>query len=301
MGRTAAQKEKAQGKLIAKRKRLNKTRRGCRGKRSREKAVAKQLKKYHKRVWGKRVPELKLRIANVFGSTIGPAVGVNEHRKQSHGSYSLCTNEYYTEYDFENPLVEVRSSANVSNPEGKPGGGAGLFALRDIADGTRICPYVGKMRSSKCPSHVDCQYDLRLDKTVYICAREVPYDVGYLLYQCTDMELGGSHNAVRESAVRPEACPRNFGRYINSLSLYQRDKGLSFNAIFDASEDGHDVVWVTANRDITAGEELLIDYGPDFSVDGADTRDLYRTESDEEGTVVDDDDEWDEVEEEVEE
>jgi len=295
MTRTAAQKEKAKQKVIEKQKRLNKTRRGSRGKGSKERSNARQLKKFRKLIWGKRVAELKLRTASGFGSSIGPAIGVNEHRKLAKGVYSLCTNEYYAEYDFEKPLVEVRTSANVSNPEGKPDGGAGLFALRDIVDGTRICPYVGRMRSRPCPDDVHCEYDLRIDERVYVCAREVPYDVGYLLYQETDRETG-SHNAVRESAHRRDACPRNFGRYINTLSEQQRGEGRTFNAIFDASEDGHDVVWVTADRDISAGEEVLVDYGKDFQVSGALGRDRYRTESDEEGTVVDDDDEWDEVE-----
>ena len=121
MTRTAAQKEKAKEKATLRRKLRNKLKRGNRGKASREKAVAKQVQKYHKRIWGMRVDALKLRTASGFGSTIGPAIGVNEHRKLAKGVYSLCTNEYYAEYDFEKPLVEVRTSANVSNPEGLRG------------------------------------------------------------------------------------------------------------------------------------------------------------------------------------
>jgi hypothetical protein len=71
--------------------------------------------------------------------------------------------------------LKVSSAANVSNSTGDKDGGKGVFAIRDIPSGTRICPYVGVHRNKPCPASVGCQYDLHMHKDVYLCGREQLY------------------------------------------------------------------------------------------------------------------------------
>ena len=162
-----------------------------------------------------------------------------------------------------------------------------MIALRDIKDGERICPYVGRMQGKPCADELHCQYDLHLADKLYICARELEYDVGYLMFPVYPDE-----DTAKAVADMKCPCPRNFGRYVNTLTVAQQDSGMQFNCIFEACDEGHDVVWLVADRDITKGSELLVDYGASFTLGG---ESLIYESSDEEGTVVDDEEDvWEE-------
>lgn len=289
MTRTKAKKEKAKMKAVEAKKAKNKARRGSRGAGSKAKHSARATDKFHRNVRGRRIRECKLRIPTGFGSKVGPAIGINPYATTAvcKGTYSMGTNEYYAEWS--KPSVAVTYSSNVSNPEGLKDGGAGVIALRDIKDGERICPYVGRMQGKPCDDSINCQYDLHLGEKLYVCARELEYDVGYLLFPVSTEE-----NTFKTVANMKVACPRNYGRYVNTLSVAQQDSGMQFNCIFEACDEGHDVVWLIADRDISEGSELLVDYGASFTLGGAS---LSYESSDEEGTVVDEEeDEWEEVE-----
>jgi hypothetical protein len=99
----------------------------------------------------------------------------------SSSAFSCCSDHDHPHYF--NKWVRVSSAANVSNPTGDKDFGKGVFAIRDIPSGTRICPYVGVHRNKPCPASVlivnmtsACTY-----KDVYLCGREQLYDQGYLM------------------------------------------------------------------------------------------------------------------------
>lgn len=186
------------------------------------------------------------------GPTIEPQYLPN-HERHLTGAVNSSPQvaEFYREHLVENKYLEVSERANVSNPEGKAGGGRGVFAKCNIPEGTRLCPYVGDRRTSACPADVHCAYDLQVDAKIVVCARNRLYDTGYLAF----FDESRHYNAVHVNAP----CPPNFGRYFNTLQ--GRRDPLEFNCVFEIVDDGCDAMFIHANRDLLAGEELLVDYG----------------------------------------
>ena len=164
-------------------------------------------------------------------------------------------------------MVKHRWWPNFSNPKGKEGGGAGVFARKDIPAGTVLCPYVALKQGKRCeemyrgvtPVH-RCGYCMLVDKStgLYFCARQIKYDVLYL-----SVPAGDSPHGVPE--IRAERCPSppNYARYVNTLTPIQRESH-SFNCIFEADGEGVDVVWLVSSVDIKKGSELSVDYGNKF-------------------------------------
>lgn len=161
---------------------------------------------------------------------------------------------YRAQRRMDNDYLTVSEGKNVSNPEGEVGGGKGVFAKKDIPAGTTLCPYLGHERGVPCPASEKCQYDLQLHKGYILCAREVKFDLGYL--QSWD-------ESDRLCAIKLETpCPPNYGRYINTL--WGDRVSADFNCVFSSADDGQSVMFIEASRDISAGEELLVEYGRDF-------------------------------------
>mmetsp|Transcript_11967 Transcript_11967/g.22144 ORF Transcript_11967/g.22144 Transcript_11967/m.22144 type:complete len:290 (+) Transcript_11967:1926-2795(+) len=203
------------------------------------------------------------------GHTQGPFLSVEKDRILTGApDVSDETMNFYYENWGDNQHLEVRESSNVSNPEGKPGGGKGVFAKKKIPAGTRVCPYVGTHQRKPCPAVEECQYDLRMDKDLYICGRDVLYDVGYLM--AANQER---HQAFIKSKL---PCPPNYGRFLNTATA-----GSENNCQFELVGDGLDVMFISTTRDVVAGEELLVDYGEWFTIAPDDVSDA--------GTEVDSD------------
>jgi hypothetical protein len=162
--------------------------------------------------------------------------------------------DFYSEHAGGLKYLEVRESANASNPEGLPGRGRGVFATRAIASGELLCPYVGKAQPSPCAASLDCGFCLRMAVGLFICARAVSYDIGYLM---------GDDVVTRMHCMSAQtACPPNYARYINTV---MHGVESDFNCMFAPCPDGLDSMLVYATRAISEGEELLIDYGDMFT------------------------------------
>lgn len=188
------------------------------------------------------------------GKSVGPFVSVDKDRLLTGApDVSEETMDFYYQNWCDNQYLEVRESANVSNPTGKPGGGKGVFAKKHISAGTRVCPYVGQHRPKPCAAELGCQYDLRLEKGFFICGRETLYDIGYLM----------SANQERHQAfITSELpCPPNYGRFMNTASA-----GLTNNCQFELAGDGLDAMFITTSQVVEEGAELLVDYGEWFTI-----------------------------------
>ena len=185
---------------------------------------------------------------------VGPYVSVEADRLLTGApDVSKETMNFYFKNWRDNQRLEVRESCNVSNPDGRSGGGKGVFAQKLIPAGTRVCPYVGQHQAKPCPSAMKCQYDLRLEKGFYICGRETLYDVGYLM---------AAHQERHQAFITSELpCPPNYGRFVNTAT-----GSLVNNCKFELAGDGLDAMFITTVQAVEKGEELLVDYGEWFTI-----------------------------------
>lgn len=189
---------------------------------------------------------------------VGPQICLNIETKLTHSYHaSPQTLDFYRDHGVVNKWLRVSEESNASNPDGKVGGGKGVFATCNIPDRTRICPYVGAQTCSPCDVDERCQYCLQLYKGCIVCARNTLLDIGYLAKGDTERS-GGTLCTLAAPA------PPNYGRYFNTL-LGERDE-LEFNCMFEIVDDGYDAMFIHTTRDIVAGEELLIDYGNLFTI-----------------------------------
>ena len=168
--------------------------------------------------------------------------------------------DFYYQNWGENQYLEVRETANVSNPTGTAGGGKGVFAKKLIPPGTRVCPYGGFHQRKPCPAEENCQYDLRMDEGLYVCGRNALYDVGYLMAAHQEKHLAFVTSKLKS--------PPNYGRYFNTGSA-----GLANNCEFEIAGDGLDAMFLTTTRAVAKGEELLVDYGDWFTIKSDDVSD----------------------------
>ena len=129
-----------------------------------------------------------------------------------------------------------------------------MFAKCDIPAGVRVCPYVGEHKNCPCPPEVGCEYDLQMDREIFVCARNVPMDIGYLQSAYPDKD----HSFIKSK----HANSPNYGRYFNTAM----GKDLLDNCLFDIAGDGLDAMFIKTSRDIKEGEELLVDYGDYFFI-----------------------------------
>lgn len=241
--------------------------RQCRkgGKGAKEKRRKKDQRQYLSKVQRLRAVEIRDRKGVPgAGKMVGPIMNDAEPRLLSATpGASPQTREFY--YEHQGGLLDIRvtddGEENISNPEGVKGLGRGVKAARDIQAGTRLCPYVGHARSTPCKAALECKYCLRLDKDCYMCAREHLYDVCYLVSLDYDTRAPGVYCESQ--------CPPNYARYINSVFADadgSEPPDSAFNVEFDIVDDGFDVMFIKASRDIKQDEELLIDYGGQFNI-----------------------------------
>ena len=113
---------------------------------------------------------------------------------------------------------------------GLPGSGKGVFTKTDIAKGTRIVEYKGKMVAWKDVKHEDGHnpYIFKLN------ARQALNGINYT---------------------------HTFGRYVNDARGFSRVEGLRNNTDFEV--EGKRVFFV-ATRNIKKYQEILVDYGGNF-------------------------------------
>jgi hypothetical protein len=159
--------------------------------------------------------------------------------------------EFYAEHPLVNRFLEVSERSNVSNLEGVAGAGKGVFTKQDVKKGTRLAPYTGKHQRLPC-TH-DCQYDIQVSPDLVICAGKQRYDQGYLIAH----DVSKIHSAI----TLPHPTPPNYGRYFN-CALHDDVA----NCIIEHVDDGCDVLFFHASRDLVKGEELLVDYGDEFTI-----------------------------------
>ena len=253
---------------------------GHRGKRS-VKAMARRQRKrsrqFVKKVRLKRNVDLTGRYPHVAKQT-DAAPGVTNARvcffkDQWLGQDENCSDaiaDFYRSNRMGNQWVEVSEDPNVSNLEGKAGGGKGVFALKRIPKGTFICPYLGKYTNLPCRPGT-CAYDMELRKGHYVCSKAVKYDPAYLMCNNASTEdffKCENDRGYFKGAVRcEEECPENYGRYVNSLSPSQLEAGYKFNCRFSIFPEDKIDIRLIALRDIQAGEELLASYGSAFVIE----------------------------------
>ncbi len=111
-----------------------------------------------------------------------------------------------------------------------PNAGKGLFTKRDIAKGSRIVEYKGKLRLWKDVKHLDGHN-------------------GYLMY------------ITRNAVIDAQPAVKTFGRYANDASGFVKVKGLKNNAEY-VSEGSK--CYIEALRAIKKGEEIFVSYGKEF-------------------------------------
>ena len=249
---------------------------GCQRRKERKKQA-----KYLNQVRGARRAETSTRkqdmplSKNAQTGRSGPYLGTEAEAESHSFNVSSETVEFYEKHAHGNGMLDVRESANVSNPGGLPGKGKGVFAAVFILPGTCLCPYVGVAQKRACPEEVQCQYDLRLADKVFFCARNKPYDIGYLAAACKPGENPLNH-------VKADVpCPPNFGRYFNT-GMSEGDN----NCAFEIAGDGFDAIFLYSTRAIQKGEELLVSYGDKFKIQTGD-----RDVSDDDNRTVCDSDE----------
>ena len=245
-----------------------KARRRC-SKGAKKNQQAKKLVKFTAKIRERRADDMRARGPDTSRPTaVGPSIELNHSINLGH--WKNCSPEIHQFYDSqsgENIYLRVSDEPNVSNPEGIANKGKGVFARRDISKDTRLCPYVGKARRAPCPPDKECQYCLKIDNMTYFCARETNFDIGYLMTYLQDPEYSMTGRINQGACVKAEVpTPPNFGKYFNTVSSKDLLAGTSVNCKFDLVGDGFDVMFIVAARDITAGEELLIDYGDEFVI-----------------------------------
>ncbi|MHA4846869.1 SET domain-containing protein [Flavitalea antarctica] len=111
-----------------------------------------------------------------------------------------------------------------------PGSGKGLFTKKFIPAGTRIAEYTGKVSAWKDANHEDG-------------------DNGYIYY------------VKRSHVIDAKADKKSIARYANDARGLTRVKGITNNCEY--VEEGTRV-YIHAKRNIEAGSELLVPYGPEY-------------------------------------
>lgn len=139
-------------------------------------------------------------------------------------------------WNLENPYW--RDEGIELQPSTIPGAALGVFATRAFQKHEIVCVYDGVVRQSLTDA------DDRNDYIAYIPAFASPTRV-----------------AMYIDAADPASC-KHLGRYVNH-QCYTRSNVEWYNAK-PSSADAPQVVFFRARRFIYPGEELFVDYGPDY-------------------------------------
>ena len=247
-------------------KKSRKTHRGRRGKGAKNRASDKARKSMIRSVKWLRSWERRNRYC-LADSRVHISPGLAAGYRTMLGDYETLGNstavaEFYATHNGEHSWIEVSERPNVSNPTGEPGKGKGVFAKRDLLPGTMLCPYVGKTYDKRCDPERGCHYDMKVGENYYVCAHDLPYDIGYLYF----VEPADRPHGYLDVTQVGCPAPPNYGRYFNSLSKAQQDEGRKFNVTFEGEETGLHVIWLETSDFVKAGDELLVDYGAEFAV-----------------------------------
>lgn len=113
-----------------------------------------------------------------------------------------------------------------------PNSGKGLFTKRDIKKGERIVEYLGETISWK-----EC--DERAERDEY----------GYVFY------------ISRKKCIDAFHTPEAIARYANDAAGLTKIAGKKNNCIYEIYDKRG---WITASKNIKAGEELFVSYGAEY-------------------------------------
>lgn len=113
-----------------------------------------------------------------------------------------------------------------------PGAGKGLFINRDAKKGERIVEYLGEIITWK-----EC--DIRAERD----------EGGYVFYV--------SRNKCIDAFHMPEA----LARFANDANGLVKEKGVTNNCKYEIYKN---TGWITATKNIKAGSEILVRYGPEY-------------------------------------
>jgi len=113
-----------------------------------------------------------------------------------------------------------------------PNSGKGLFTKRDIKKGERIVEYLGEIITEK-------ELDRRAEKDIY----------GYAFYI--------SKNKCIDAYYTPEA----LARYANDAKGISRVEGVRNNCSYKVWNNRG---WISAEKNIKAGDEILVSYGAEY-------------------------------------
>ena len=240
-----------------KRKQKRKKARHKKSKGSQARSTEAWVKAYRRRIRALRkqdvtdraMDQVSLRVGNQCN--MSPALLANDWWDEAAvEQVSLDTHGFYGDHGTTNKWVDSLQRANISNPTGE-NGQRGVFALVAIPERTIVCPYVGILygpgHGSMIPHNKHSMYTMRLHTACHIDAENVLYDVGY---------LACSRGALR----RPNLCPRNHGRYVNSIDWsdpVQKDR--HFDCRWEHNEEGLEEAWLVTTEQVEEGVELLCD------------------------------------------
>ena len=113
-----------------------------------------------------------------------------------------------------------------------PGAGKGLYTLKDIKKGERVVEYLGEIIT-------DAECDKRAEKDEY----------GYIFYI--------SKNKCIDAFNMPEVK----ARYANDANGLTKVKGVRNNCSYEVWKRSG---WIKAEKNIKAGDEILVSYGAEY-------------------------------------
>ncbi|MES2593338.1 MAG: SET domain-containing protein-lysine N-methyltransferase [Bacteroidota bacterium] len=113
-----------------------------------------------------------------------------------------------------------------------PGAGKGLFITRDVKKGERIVEYLGEVITWK-----EC--DIRADRD----------EGGYVFY------------ISRKKCIDAFHTPEHLARFANDAKGMVKIEGLKNNCVYEIYKNRG---WIASTKDIKAGSEILVSYGPQY-------------------------------------
>ena len=113
-----------------------------------------------------------------------------------------------------------------------PSAGKGLFTNRDIKKDERIVEYLGEIITWK-----EC--DIRAERD----------EGGYVFY------------VSRKKCIDAFHMPEALARYANDANGLTKEKGLTNNCKYEIYKN---TGWITATKNIKAGSEIFVRYGPEY-------------------------------------
>ena len=113
-----------------------------------------------------------------------------------------------------------------------PKAGKGLFTKRDIKKGERFVEYLGEIVT-------EAELDRRAEKDIY----------GYAFY------------ISKNKCIDAFYTPNELARYANDARGLNKVKGLRNNCSYVVYKNSG---WIEAEKDIKAGEEIFVSYGPEY-------------------------------------